>query len=55
MNTIGLKPKDMEKRIARFKDLKPYKQSIMENTGIPAEAIEVVYRNYVGSFCIMLL
>ncbi len=42
MNTIGLKPKDMEKRIARFKDLKPYKQSIMENTGIPAEAIEVL-------------
>lgn len=33
---------DLSKRIARFKDLKPYKQSIMENTGIPAEAVEMV-------------
>lgn len=33
---------DMGKRIARFKDLKPYKESIMENTGIPAEAVEMV-------------
>ena len=42
MKTIDLKPKDMAKRIARFKNLKPYKQSIMENTGIPAEAVEIV-------------
>ena len=42
IETIELKPEDMAKRIARFKDLTPYKQSIMENTGIPAEAIEMV-------------
>ena len=42
MKTIDLKPTEMAKRIARFKDLKPYKQSIMENTGIPAEAVEIV-------------
>ena len=42
MKTIDLKPTEMAKRIARFKDLKPYKQSIMENTGIPAEAVEMV-------------
>lgn len=42
MDTITPKLTDMEKRIARFKDLKPYKQSIMENTGIPAEAVEIV-------------
>ena len=28
MKTIDLKPSEMSKRIARFKDLKPYKQSI---------------------------
>lgn len=37
-----MKTVDMSNRIARFKDLKPYKQSIMENTGIPAEAVEIV-------------
>ena len=42
MKTTDLKPSEMAKRIARFKDLKPYKQSIMENTGIPAEAVEMV-------------
>ena len=42
MKTINLKPEDMAKRIARFKELKPYKKSIMENTGIPTEAVEMV-------------
>ena len=42
MKKIELKPKDMEKRIARFKNLKAYKHSIMENTGIPSEAVEMV-------------
>ena len=42
MKTSNPKHKEMEKRIARFTDLKPYKQSIMENTGIPSEAIEIV-------------
>ena len=42
MTTVDLTPEDMAKRIARFKDLKPYKQSIMENTGIPADAVEMV-------------
>ena len=42
MDSMDLKPEDMAKRIARFQDLKPYKQSIMENTGIPAEAVEIV-------------
>ncbi len=37
-----MKKVDMSNRVARFKDLKPYKQSIMENTGIPAEAVEIV-------------
>lgn len=42
MTTAKPIPEDMAKRIARFKDLKPYKESIMENTGIPAEAVEMV-------------
>ena len=42
MKTMGLNSQDMANRIARFKDLKPYKQSIMENTGIPVEAVEIV-------------
>ena len=42
MKTVDLKTTDMSSRIARFKDLKPYKQSIMEGTGIPAEAVEIV-------------
>ena len=42
MKSSEIKPIDMAKRIARFKDLKPYKQSIMENTGIPLEAVEMV-------------
>lgn len=42
MKTVDLSAEDMASRVARFKDLVPYKQSIMDNTGIPAEAIEVV-------------
>ena len=42
MKTVDLNTTDMSNRIARFKDLKPYKQSIMEGTGIPAEAVEIV-------------
>ena len=42
MKAVDLKNPDMSNRIARFKDLKPYKQSIMEGTGIPAEAVEIV-------------
>jgi uncharacterized RmlC-like cupin family protein len=38
MRSLDVSPEDMAKRIARFKDLKPYKESIMENTGVPAEA-----------------
>ena len=42
MTSIDISPEDMTKRIARFKDLKPYKESIMESTGVPAEAIGFV-------------
>ena len=42
MKAVNLNNPDMSNRIARFKDLKPYKQSIMEGTGIPAEAVEIV-------------
>ncbi len=42
MKDVDIKNPDMSNRVARFKDLKPYKQSIMEGTGIPAEAVEIV-------------
>ena len=47
MTTETPTPEEMQNRIARFKDLKPYKQSIMENTGIPAEAVQTLSANSV--------
>ncbi len=42
MKAVDLNSPDMSNRVARFKDLVPYKQSIMDGTGIPADAVEVV-------------
>jgi len=42
MKAVDLKNTEVSSRVARFKDLVPYKQSIMDGTGIPAEAVEVV-------------
>ncbi len=42
MKAVDLKNTDVSSRVARFKDLVPYKRSIMDGTGIPAEAVEVV-------------
>jgi len=42
MKTVNLNAEDMANRVARFKDLVPYKTSIMDGTGIPEEAVEIV-------------
>lgn len=42
MKAVELKNTDVASRVARFKDLVPYKKSIMDASGIPSEAIEVV-------------
>lgn len=42
MKAVDLQNVDMSRRVARFKELKPYKNLIMDETGVPAEAIEMV-------------
>ena len=42
MKNVNLNEEDMANRVARFKDLVPYKTSIMDGTGIPEEAVEIV-------------
>ena len=42
MKAVELKTTNVANRVARFRELVPYKQSIMDGTGIPAEAVEIV-------------
>ncbi len=42
MKAVELKITNVANRVARFRELVPYKQSIMDGTGIPAEAVEIV-------------
>ena len=41
MRTIDISPEDMEKRISRFRDLKPLRAA--ESLDIPQEAKDVIY------------
>lgn len=42
MKTVDLGPVDMSNRVARFDKLKAYKNLIMDDIGVPAEAIEAL-------------
>jgi uncharacterized RmlC-like cupin family protein len=42
MKAVELKTTNVANRVARFRELVPYKHSIMDGTGIPAEAVEIV-------------
>lgn len=42
MSDIDVSPDEMQQRVARFKDLKPYKETMNTAHGIPPEAMEMM-------------
>lgn len=42
MNEIKLGPQEMAKRVARFRDLRPYKDALNASHGIPPEAMRLM-------------
>ncbi len=42
MSDVELSPRDMASRVARFADLKPYKQTMNDAHGIPPQAMEMM-------------
>lgn len=42
MNDVDISPEQMQRRLARFRELKPYKQTMNEAHGIPPQAMEMM-------------